>query len=120
MNAYQAESRISSEERERLIFEHMPLVRSIAERIHETLPGNVCLDDLVSAGAVGLIMAVDNYEPERCAKLVTYAFYKIRGAIFDSLRSLDWASKMRRRRAREIERAMVTAERNLQRKPTEE
>ena len=64
MLAYQSERQeLSTEERERLIIEHMPQVNLIARRIHETLPGNVCLDDLVSSGVVGLIMAIDNYDP---------------------------------------------------------
>ena len=83
-------SQMSSEERERLILEHMPQVRLIARRIHETLPGNVCLDDLISSGVVGLIMAIDNYDPQQAVKLKTYAEYKIRGAILDSLRGLYW------------------------------
>jgi hypothetical protein len=79
MLAYQSERQeLSTEERERLIIEHMPQVNLIARRIHETLPGNVCLDDLVSSGVVGLIMAIDNYDPTQAVKLKTYAEYKIR------------------------------------------
>ena len=111
---------LSSEERERLILEHMPQVYLIARRIHETLPGNVCLDDLISSGVVGLIMAIDNYDFRQDVKLKTYAEYKIRGAILDSLRSMDWASRHRRKKYKEIEAAISSAERKFHRPPTEE
>ncbi|MDQ2839993.1 MAG: FliA/WhiG family RNA polymerase sigma factor [Acidobacteriota bacterium] len=121
MLAYQSERQeLSTEERERLIIEHMPQVNLIARRIHETLPGNVCLDDLVSSGVVGLIMAIDNYDPTQAVKLKTYAEYKIRGAILDSLRGMDWASRHRRKKYKEIERAISSAEQKHHRPPTEE
>jgi RNA polymerase sigma factor FliA len=115
----QARYQIDTEERERLILEHMPQVKLIARRIHETLPGNVCLDDLVSSGVVGLIMAIDNYDPEQAVKLKTYAEYKIRGAILDSLRGMDWASRHRRKKYKEIEAAITAVEKRLFRPPTE-
>ncbi|MBV9083176.1 MAG: FliA/WhiG family RNA polymerase sigma factor [Acidobacteriaceae bacterium] len=118
---YQTEARqIAPEERDRLILEHMKQVQLIARRIHETLPVNVCLDDLVSSGVVGLIMAIDNYDPTQAVKLKTYAEYKIRGAILDSLRGMDWASRHRRKKYKEIEAAISATERKLQRPPTEE
>lgn len=122
MIAYQRADRyeMSTDERERLILEHMPQVQLIARRIHETLPGNVCLDDLVSSGVVGLIMAIDNYDPSQAVKLKTYAEYKIRGAILDSLRGMDWASRHRRKKYKEIEAAITAAERKLYRPPNEE
>ena len=117
----QAESYgFTPEEREQLILEHMPQVKLIARRIHETLPGNVCLDDLISSGVVGLIMAIDNYDPRQAVKLKTYAEYKIRGAILDSLRGMDWASRHRRKKYKEIEAAITAAEKKLYRPPTEE
>ena len=111
---------LSVEEREELILQHMPQVRLIARRIHENLPGDVSMDDLVSAGVIGLIMAVDNYEPSHPVKLKTYAEYKIRGAILDSLRSMDWASRQRRTKHKGIEAAITSAQAKLQRTPTEE
>jgi RNA polymerase sigma factor for flagellar operon FliA len=122
MIAYQAAEKqhVSAEERERLILEHMPQVNLIARRIHETLPGSVCLDDLISSGVVGLIMAIDNYDPSQSVKLKTYAEYKIRGAILDSLRGMDWASRHRRKKYKEIEAAISSAEKKLHRPPTEE
>jgi RNA polymerase sigma factor for flagellar operon FliA len=106
--------------RERLILEHLSQVRLIARRIHERLPDSVNLDDLVSAGVIGLISAVDNFDPALKVKLRTYAEYKIRGAILDSLRSLDWASRDRRRKAKRIEAAVARAEQRLGRGASEE
>jgi RNA polymerase sigma factor for flagellar operon FliA len=102
-------------ERERLILEHLPQVRLIARRIHERLPDSVSLEDLVSTGIVGLISAIDNFDPAQNVKLRTYAEYKIRGAILDSLRGLDWASRDRRRKAKQIEAAIAAAEQKVSR-----
>ena len=106
--------------RERLILEHLPQVHLIARRFHEKLPGSVCLDDLVSTGVIGLIGAIDNFDSRQNTKLKTYAEYKIRGAILDSLRSMDWASRHRRKKAKDIEAAIQTAQQKLQGAPTEE
>jgi RNA polymerase sigma factor for flagellar operon FliA len=109
-----------AEERERLILEHLPQVRLIARRIRDRLPDNVSLDDLVSAGIVGLIAAVDQYDPAHNVKLKTYAEHKIRGAILDSLRGLDWAPRQRRKKAKQIEFAICRAEQRLHRIPDED
>jgi RNA polymerase sigma factor FliA len=108
------------EERERLILEHLPQVRLIARRIHDRLPESVSLDDLVSTGVLGLIAAVDRFDPGQNVKLKTYAEYKIRGAILDSLRGLDWAPRQQRKRAKQIEAAISAAEQRLRRSPSEE
>ncbi len=110
----------SPEERERLILEHLPQVRLIARRIHDRLPESVNLDDLVSTGIVGLISAIDRFDPSHNVKLKTYAEYKIRGAILDSLRGLDWAPRQQRRRTKQIEAAIASAEQRLHRAPTED
>ena len=115
-----ASSGVSAEERERLILEHLPQVRLIARRIHERLPESVSLDDLVSTGIVGLIAAIDRFDASHNVKLKTYAEYKIRGAILDSLRGLDWAPRQQRRRSKQIEAAISVAEQRLHRTPTEE
>jgi RNA polymerase sigma factor for flagellar operon FliA len=120
MNPYQVTVRISSEEREKLILEHLPQVRLIARRIHERLPDSVSLEDLVSTGTVGLIAAIDRFDPGHNVKLKTYAEYKIRGAILDSLRGLDWAPRQQRRRSKQIESAVAALEQRLKRAPTEE
>jgi RNA polymerase sigma factor for flagellar operon FliA len=111
---------INGEERERLILEHLPQVRLIARRIQERLPENISLEDLVSTGVIGLISAIDNFDPSHNVKLKTYAEYKIRGAILDSLRGLDWAPRQKRRKAKQIEAAIAMAEQRLQRIPNEE
>src|ERR1041385_1095381 len=120
MYAYRIAEETATDERERLILEHLPQVRLIARRIQERLPENISLDDLISTGVIGLISAIDNFDPQHNVKLKTYAEYKIRGAILDSLRGLDWAPRQKRRRAKQIEAAIAAAEQVLQRSPTEE
>lgn len=107
-------------ERTQLILDHLPQVKLIARNIFKRLPPSANLDDLISAGVIGLIAAVDAYDHKRDVKLKTYADYKIRGAILDSLRDLDWASRASRRRSRRIERVMATLEQELKRAPVEE
>ena len=111
---------IGEEERERLILQHLPQVRLIARRIQERQPENISLEDLVSTGVLGLISAIDNFDPRFNVKLKTYAEYKIRGAILDSLRGLDWAPRQKRSKAKQIETAINQAEQRLKRSPTEE
>jgi RNA polymerase sigma factor FliA len=120
MYAYAQSERLTGDERERLILEHLPQVRLIARRIMERLPDNVALEDLISAGVIGLISAIDHFDPAHNVKLKTYAEYKIRGAILDSLRGLDWAPRQKRRRSKQIEAAIAAAEQLHQRSPTEE
>jgi RNA polymerase sigma factor for flagellar operon FliA len=119
MNSYQV-CNDAAEERERLILEHLPQVRLIARRIHERLPDSVNLEDLISTGTLGLIAAIDRFDPKHNVKLKTYAEYKIRGAILDSLRGLDWAPRQQRKRSKQIESAISAAEQKLHRMPTEE
>jgi RNA polymerase sigma factor for flagellar operon FliA len=107
------------EEREALILEHLGQVRLIARRIHENLPDRVSIDDLISSGTIGLISAIDNFDPSLNVKLKTYAEYRIRGAILDTLRDLDWAPRQKRRMSRQIERAIAVTEQRLGRAPTE-
>jgi RNA polymerase sigma factor for flagellar operon FliA len=111
---------ISADEREQLILEHLPQVRLIARRIHDRLPESVSLDDLISTGVIGLIAAIDRFDASQNVKLKTYAEYKIRGAILDSLRGLDWAPRQQRRRAKQIEAAICVVEQRLHRTPSEE
>ena len=120
MYAYAPSNEIGEKERERLILEHLPQVRLIARRIQERLPENITLEDLISTGVIGLISAIDNFDPSHNVKLKTYAEYKIRGAILDSLRGLDWAPRQKRRKAKQIEAAIASAEQRLQRAPAEE
>lgn len=120
MYSHAMAAEMTEAERERLILEHLPQVRLIARRIQERLPETVNLDDLVSTGVLGLISAIDNFDPVHNVKLKTYAEYKIRGAILDSLRGLDWAPRQKRHRAKQIEAAHAHAEQRLQRLPTED
>src|SRR5947209_6948934 len=111
---------VAAEVREKLILEHLPQVKLIARRIHERLPVSVSLDDLISAGVLGLIAAIDRYDASHEVKLKTYAEYKIRGAILDSLRGLDWAPRQQRKRAKLIEAAIAALEQEHHRVPSEE
>ncbi len=117
---YEDGSWTTPEERERLILEHLPQVRLIARRIHDRLPESVNLEDLVSTGIIGLISAIDRFDPGHNVKLKTYAEYKIRGAILDSLRGLDWAPRQQRRRTKQIEAAIASVEQRMHRAPSEE
>jgi len=119
LNKYKVQD-TAAEEREHLILEHLPQVRLIARRIHERLPESVSLEDLISTGTIGLIAAIDRFDPAHNVKLKTYAEYKIRGAILDSLRGLDWAPRQQRKRSKQIEAAIAAAEQKLHRMPSEE
>jgi RNA polymerase sigma factor for flagellar operon FliA len=110
----------NGDERDRLIVENLPHVRWIAIRIHEKLGNAVSLEDLVSSGVVGLINAVDAYDPKYNVKLKTYAEHRIRGAILDSIRGLDGIPAHKRKQLKVMEAAIATAEQRLQRVPTEE
>src|SRR5260221_6279575 len=116
---YRNQAPLAAERSEELILEHLPQVRLIARRIHERLPESVSLDDLISTGVVGLISAIDHFDPSHNVKLKTYAEYKIRGAILDSLRGLDWAPRQQRKRAKQIEAAIQSVEQRLQGAPSQ-
>ncbi|MGI9667030.1 MAG: FliA/WhiG family RNA polymerase sigma factor [Acidimicrobiia bacterium] len=105
--------------REGLIIHFSPLVKFVAGRVGAGLPKNVDQSDLISFGTFGLIDAVDKFEPERGYKFETYAVSRIKGAILDELRALDWVPRSVRSRAREIQRTMAELEHRLQRTPTE-
>jgi RNA polymerase sigma factor FliA len=120
MQSYAVSEVIGDDEREQLILQHLPQVRLIARRIQERLPENISLEDLISTGVLGLIAAIDNFDPSHNVKLKTYAEYKIRGAILDSLRGLDWAPRQKRRQAKRIEAAISSAEQRLKRAPDEQ
>lgn len=111
---------LSTEERHGLILQHLPQVRLLARKIHARLPENVSLDDLVSTGIVGLISAIDRFDPSRHIQLRTYAQHKIKGGILDGLRRLDWAPRDQRKRAKQVEAAIAAAEQRWHRAPTEQ
>lgn len=106
--------------RDRLIEHYSPLVKFVAGRIGAGLPSSVDPGDLVSAGVFGLIDAVERFDPERGVKFETFAVPRIRGAVFDGLRSLDWVPRSVRSRAREVETAYSELEARLGRAPTDE
>ena len=93
-------------DQERLMIEHLPTVRYVARRIHERLPRHVEIDDLVSAGVLGLIDAFRKFDPAKKVQFRSYAQFRIRGAILDSLRTLDWGPRDLRRKGRAIEEAI--------------
>ena len=102
---------VLSGEQERVLLEHLPIVRFLARRIHERLPQHVDIEDLVSAGIVGLMDAFSTFDPEKKVQFRSYAQFRIRGAILDSLRTLDWSPRELRRKGRAVEEAIrqVTA-----------
>jgi RNA polymerase sigma factor for flagellar operon FliA len=110
---------LSDAERERLLMEHMPTVRYLARRIHERLPQHVELDDLISAGMVGLIDAFGKFDHSKQVQFKSYAQFRIRGAILDSLRVLDWSPRELRRKGRAVEEAIQSLTRRQGRTPTE-
>ncbi len=105
--------------RDRVVLEHLPLVKAIAVRVHENLPVHVDLDDLVHAGILGLFDAATKFNPEKQVVFSSYAKHRIKGAILDSLRQLDWASRDMRRRHKQVEAATRDLAATLQRTPTE-
>jgi RNA polymerase sigma factor FliA len=106
--------------REELVMQHLPQVRLIARRIHERLPSYISLDDLISTGVIGLLAAIDNFDESHNVQLKTYAERRIRGAIMDSLRDLDWAPRETRKKSKVIEAAIHKSKQRLAREPAEE
>jgi len=110
----------SMPDRDRLLLEHLPTVRYLARRIHERLPQHVELDDLVSAGVVGLIDAFSKFDHTKEVQFKSYAQFRIRGAILDSLRTLDWSPRELRRKGRAVEEAIRSVTQRLGRAPAEQ
>jgi RNA polymerase sigma factor FliA len=108
-----------SDARERLILNYSPLVKYVAGRVSATLPQTVETADLISYGLFGLIDAIEKFDLERGIKFETYAIARIKGAIIDELRSMDWVPRSVRARARELESAYITLETRLRRVPTD-
>lgn len=106
------------EVRQKLLEEYLPLVKSVAGRMALGFPRSVELSDLVSTGVIGLVEALSNYDPSRGVKFETYAVPRIKGAILDELRSLDWVPRSTRAKSREIDKAMNKLENKLGRTPS--
>jgi RNA polymerase sigma factor for flagellar operon FliA len=111
---------MSASDRERLLIEHLPTVRYLARRIHERLPQHVELDDLVSAGMVGLIDAFSKFDHAKKVQFKSYAQFRVRGAILDSLRTLDWSPRELRRKGRAVEEAIRNVTQRLGKAPQEQ
>lgn len=118
--AYKEQQVDEKEEREQLIMKELPQVYYIARRIHERLPQQVPLEDLVHAGVVGLIESTRSFDPSKSVPFKSYAKFRIRGAILDSLRELDWGSRQLRHKGRQIEEAISKLSKQLNRQPEEE
>ena len=108
------------EVRDRLILTYAPLVKFVAGRLGSGLPAHVEENDLVSYGLLGLIGAIERYDPNRDVKFETYAIARIKGSIIDELRAMDWVPRSVRSRAREIERAIAELEAKLGQAPSDE
>jgi RNA polymerase sigma factor for flagellar operon FliA len=111
--------KISRETRDRMVLEHLPLVKAIAIRVHENLPVHVDLDDLIHAGVLGLFDAVTKYDEDKNVAFHAYAKHRIKGAILDSLRQADWASRDLRQRQKRLDAVTRELTAQLGRAPLE-
>src|ERR1700678_3616676 len=107
-------------EPEHSLLEHLPMVRFLARRIHGRLPKNVEIDDLFSAGMVGLMEASAKFNPEKGIKFASFASFRVRGAILDSLRISDWAPRQLRQRGRVVQEVIRTLTMRFKRAPLED
>ncbi len=106
--------------KERVVLEHAPLIRYIVNRIAVRLPSHIDLDDLHNTGVIGLMDAIEKYDPAKNCKFKTYAEFRIKGAILDQLRSLDWVPRSVRQKGRKLERAYGEVEQRLGRSANED
>ncbi|NQW44004.1 MAG: FliA/WhiG family RNA polymerase sigma factor [Deltaproteobacteria bacterium] len=120
LKKYPTGKKIDRRTKQKLIIEYAPLIKFIAQKIAMRLPSNIEFDDLVSSGVIGLMDAIDKYDPTRDNKFKTYAEFRIRGAILDELRAQDWVPRSVREKAKQLERAHVKLEHSLNRVPTED
>src|SRR2546422_1609431 len=111
---------MTAAERDALIVATLPLIKHVAHRVATRLPANIEMRDLINAGVLGLLDAVDKFEPERGVKFKTYAEVRIRGAILDSLRNLDWAPRSLRKKSKDLERTYAELSQKLGRPATDE
>ncbi|MDE3179654.1 MAG: FliA/WhiG family RNA polymerase sigma factor [Acidobacteriota bacterium] len=117
---YQEVSDLDQEERDRILMENLPQVHYIAKRIHDRLPPHVPIEDLVNAGIVGLLEAIQHFDPARGAQVKTYAELRIHGAILDSLREMDWGPRAVRRKGRLLEESHNRLRQAFGRPPSEQ
>src|SRR5271154_3924723 len=112
--------KIDKRTKEKLILEYAPLIKFIAQKIAVRLPSNIELDDLISSGVIGLMDAIEKYDPTRDNKFKTYAEFRIRGAILDELRAQDWVPRSVRDKAKMLDRALIELEAQLGRTASED
>ena len=110
---------LTREQKDKLITEYAPLIKFIARKISLRLPPSIELDDLVSSGIIGLMDAIDKYDPSRDNKFRTYAEFRIRGAILDELRAQDWVPRSVRDKSKLLDRTVVKLKSELSRSPTD-
>ena len=121
LRKYKEEPRkITPAEKDKLIMEYAPLIKFIAQKIAVRLPSNIELDDLISSGVIGLMDAIEKYDPTRDNKFKTYAEFRIRGSILDELRAQDWVPRSVRDKAKLLDRTMVELEAEHGRSATDE
>lgn len=113
-------NQLTSEQKDRLIMEYAPLIKFIAQKIAIRLPSNIELDDLISSGVIGLMDALEKYDPSRDNKFKTYAEFRIRGSILDELRAQDWVPRSIRDKSKLLDRTIVTLESELGRNAKDE
>ncbi len=111
---------VTRPEMDRLVLDHLPLIKTLARRLSHLLPPNVETCDLVSAGIIGFMNAIEKYDPSRGAKLRTFAEFRIRGAMLDCLRGLDWAPRSLRQQSKKLRQACETLAQRLGREPAPE
>lgn len=111
---------IKRNQKEELIKEYSPLIKFVAQKIAVRLPPNIELDDLISAGSIGLMDAIDKWDPTRDNKFKTYAEFRIRGAILDELRAQDWVPRSVRDKSKALDRTVAALEIEIGRVPNEE
>jgi RNA polymerase sigma factor for flagellar operon FliA len=111
--------RVPQSVRDEIVLKHLPLVKAIAIRVHENLPVHVDVDDLAHAGVLGLLDAVEKYDATKNVAFQSYAKHRIKGAILDSLRDLDWASRDMRKRQKRMDTVTRELSTKLGRTPTE-
>src|ERR1700677_4335002 len=112
-------TKLTSQQKDKVIMEYAPLIKFIAQKIAVRLPSNIELDDLISSGVIGLMDAIEKYDPSRDNKFKTYAEFRIRGAILDELRAQDWVPRSVRDKAKMLDRALIELEHRLSRPATD-
>ena len=114
------ETEITEENREEVIKKYSPMIKYVANRIAMRLPPHIEVDDLISVGVLGLMDAISKYDSSRGAKFKTYAEFRVRGAILDELRSMDWVPRSIRQKASQVDKVVVALQSKLSRQPEDE